>query len=211
MKAVKLILAAFIAGALISCAPVTENSNEKQENAMNPVIENIMSRRSIRQYKPEPVKRETMDVILNCGINAPNGMNRQSWEVRVIDNPALMEEIKEAIAKAHPEMPAQSAKGCFRDAPTMVFIARDPSYDFSAYDCGLLAENMMLSAWSLGVGSICLGIPVRFMTDNDICKPYIEKLGFSEGYEFCLCIGFGYALESPEAKPRDMSKVKYID
>ena len=75
----------------------------------------------------------------------------------------------------------------------------------------LSPENMMLSAWSLGVGSICLGMPVRFMTDNEICKPYVEKLGFSEGYEFCLCIGFGYALESPDAKPRDMGKVKYID
>ena len=104
MKAVKLILAAFIAGALISCAPVTENSNEKQENAMNPVIENIMSRRSIRQYKPEPVKRETMDVILNCGINAPNGMNRQSWEVRVVDQPEKVAELKAAMVKAHPQM-----------------------------------------------------------------------------------------------------------
>ena len=204
MKTLRFIIVC-LALAAVSCA------QSSAPDVDNPVIETIMARRSIRQYSQEPVDREIMNKILECGINAPNGQNRQSWEVRVIDNPALMEEIKEAIAKAHPEMPAQSAKGCFRDAPTMVFIARDPSYDFSAYDCGLLAENMMLSAWSLGVGSICLGIPVRFMTDNDICKPYIEKLGFSEGYEFCLCIGFGYALESPEAKPRDMSKVKYID
>jgi nitroreductase len=131
--------------------------------------------------------------------------------VRVIDDPELMQEIKDAMAAAHPDMPAQAVAGSFRNAPTMVFIARDPSYDFSAYDCGLLAENMMLSAWSLGVGSICLGSPVRYMKDNELCRPYIEKLGFSEGYEFCLCIGFGYALENPDAKPRDMSKVRFID
>jgi nitroreductase len=122
-----------------------------------------------------------------------------------------MAEFKEAIAQGHPDMPANAVKGCFRDAPVMVFIARDQSYDFSAYDCGLLAENIMLSAWSLGVGSICLGSPVRFLTDNDVCKPYVEKLGFSEGYEFCLCIGLGYADEAPEAKPRNAEKVKYID
>ena len=87
MKLLKSILAVFLAGAMISCAPAADNSNEKTNDAMNPVIENIMARRSIRQYKPEPVKRETMDVILNCGINAPNGMNRQSWEVRVVDQP----------------------------------------------------------------------------------------------------------------------------
>ena len=177
----------------------------------NPVITTIMARRSIRKYQPQAVEREKMDVILKCGINAPNGQNKQSWEVRVVDNPAFMAEIKEAMAKGHPDMNPEMVKGCFRDAPTMVFIARDKSYDFSAYDCGLLAENMMISAWSMGVGSICLGSPVRFLTDNDACLPILEKLGFSEGYELALCVGFGYADEAPAAKPRDWGKVKYVD
>ncbi len=177
----------------------------------NQVIATIMERRSIRKYKPQPVEREKMDIILKCGINAPNGQNKQSWEVRVVDNPELMEEIKEAMAKGHPDMDPEMVKGCLRGAPTMVFIARAKSYDFSAYDCGLMAENMMLSAWSMGVGSICLGSPVRFLTDNEACLPILEKLGFSEDYELCLCVGFGYADESPAAKPRDWNKVKYID
>lgn len=177
----------------------------------NQVIATIMERRSIRKYKPQPVEREKMDIILQCGINAPNGQNKQSWEVRVVDNPELMEEIKEAMAKGHPDMDPEMVKGCLRGAPTMVFIARAKSYDFSAYDCGLMAENMMLSAWSMGVGSICLGSPVRFLTDNEACLPILEKLGFSEDYELCLCVGFGYADESPAAKPRDWNKVKYID
>jgi nitroreductase len=195
---------------------LTGCQNKQQEAVMEPqqenqVVNTIMARRSIRKYKPQPVERETMDLILKCGINAPNGQNKQSWEVRVVDNPALMTEFKEAMAKGHPDMNADMVKGCFRDAPTMVFIARDKSYDFSAYDCGLLAENMMLSAWSVGVGSICLGSPVRFLTDNAECAPCLTKLGFSEGYELCLCVGFGYADEEPAAKPRDWGKVKYID
>lgn len=189
---------------------------KQQEIAMsdsqeNPVVSTIMSRRSIRKYKPQPVEREKMDLIIQCGINAPNGQNKQSWEVRVVNNPTLLEEMKEAMAKGHPDMPAEMAKGCFRGAPTMVFIARDTKYDFSAYDCGLLAENMVLSAWSMGIGSVCLGSPVRFLTDNAECAPYVEKLGFSEGYELSLCIGFGYPDETPAAKPRDWGKVKYVE
>lgn len=191
-----------------SCRQADENSVQTSENA---VIENIMARRSIRRYKPEPVDRETMDKILECGINAPNGQNRQSWEVRVVDNPALLEEMKVAMAAAHPDRDPEMVKGCFRGAPTMIFIARDTAYDFSAYDCGLLSQNIMLSAWSLGVGSVCLGSPVRFLSGNEICKPYIERLGFSEGYEFCLCIGLGYADETPSAKPRDFGKVRFVD
>lgn len=185
----------------------TSMNNEKE----NQVVNTIMARRSIRKYKPQAVERDKMDLILRCGINAPNGQNKQSWEIRVVDNPVLMEEIKEAMAKGNPDMDPAMVKGCMRGAPTMVFIARDKGYDFSAYDCGLLAENMMLSAWSMGVGSICLGSPVRFLTNNDVCKPILNKLGFSEGYELCLCVGFGYADEAPAAKPREWSKVRYID
>lgn len=201
---------------LLGCMLAGCQNKQQETTAMcsqqeNQVIATIMERRSIRKYKPQPVEREKMDIILQCGINAPNGQNKQSWEVRIVDNPELMEEIKEAMAKGHPDMDPEMVKGCLRGAPTMVFIARAKSYDFSAYDCGLMAENMMLSAWSMGIGSICLGSPVRFLTDNEACLPVLEKLGFSEDYELCLCVGFGYADESPAAKPRDWNKVKYID
>ena len=189
----------------------TQNPQQTQTGDANEVIETIMARRSIRKYKDVTVSRDTLNAIMECGINAPNGQNKQSWEVRIVDNPALLNEMSEAMAAAHPDVPAEFAKGCFRGAPVMVFIARDLSYDFSAYDCGLMAENIMLSAWSLGVGSICLGSPVRFLTDNDACKPYLDKFGFSEGYELCLCVGLGYADEEPAAKPRIMEKVKFID
>ncbi len=170
-----------------------------------------MTRRSIRKYQPQAVARDTMDLILQCGINAPNGQNKQSWEVRVVDSPVLLDAMRDAMVQGHPDMPADMVRGCFRGAPTMVFIARDPSYDFSAYDCGLLAENMVLSVWSMGIGSICLGSPVRFLTDNDVCRPLIDKLGLSEDYELSLCVGFGYPDETPAAKPRDWGKVKYVD
>ena len=209
MKLSKTIFAALIAAMAMSCAEQPKEQTVMEEK--NQVIETIMARRSIRKYQDRPVSRDTLNKIMECGINAPNGQNKQSWEVRVVDNPEVMNEIKEAVAAGHPNMDPEMAKGCFRGAPVMVFIARDPSYDFSAYDCGLLSQNIMLSAWSMGVGSICLGSPVRFLTDNDTCKPILERLGFSEGYELCLCVGLGYADESPEAKPRDMGKVKFVD
>jgi nitroreductase len=208
MKTFNFIIACAGVMMMAACAQ-TPQQDSQQTSDTNAVIETIMARRSIRNYKQVPVGRDTLDTIMECGINAPNGQNKQSWEVRVVDNPELLAQMSQAMADSHPGM--EFAKGCFRGAPVMVFIARDPSYDFSAYDCGLLAENVMLSAWSLGVGSICLGSPVRFLTDNELCKPYVEKLGFSEGYELCLCVGLGYANEEPEAKPRIAEKVKFVD
>ncbi len=205
MKTINLIITGLCLSAAVSCnqqpaAPATDGENA--------VIENIMARRSIRKYKAEPVARETMEKILECGINAPNGMNKQSWEVRVVDNPAVMDEIIGMMAASNPEADPSSIRGCFRGAPTMIFIANDPSYDCSEIDCGLLSENIMLSGWSLGVGSVCLGSPIRFLVNS---PEAIEKLGFSAGYEPVICIGMGYADESPEAKPRDFSKVKFVE
>ena len=181
---------------------------EKSECKKNAAIENIMSRRSIRNYKQQAVPREVLNRIMECGINAPNGQNKQSWEVRVVENPELQNEIKALMATVGGER----AAGCFYNAPVWVFIARDKGYDFSAYDCGLLAENMMLSANALGVGTVCLGSPVRYILMAEGNEQVLSKLGFSEGYELSLCISMGYPEgEKPEAKPRDMSKVKYVD
>ena len=209
MKLVKLFVMGLCVVAMAACntKPVETEKEMKYENE---TIATIMERRSIRKYKPETVTRETLEKIMECGINAPNGQNKQSWEVRVVDNPEVMAEINAVIAEAYGEK-AEMAVGCFRGAPVMVFIARDLAYDFSAYDCGLLAENIMLSAQSLGVGSICLGSPVRIINDNEACALVLERLGFSEGYEFCLCVGLGYADEAPEAKPRMKEKVRFVE
>ena len=61
-----------------------------------------------------------------------------------------------------------------------------------------------------GIKNRIYGSPVRFLTDNEVCKPALRKLGFSEGYELCLCVGFGYADSIPEAKPRDPGKVRFV-
>lgn len=204
-------LSSFILAGTILLSCISCGNNRSEETVMkegNPVIENIMARRSIRKYKAEPVSRATMDTILMCGINAPNGMNRQSWEVRVVDKPEVMAEIKEYMKAANPDIKPEMIEGCFRGAPTMVFVANDPAYDFSAIDCGLLSENIMLSAWSLGVGSVCLGSPVRFLMNS---PEAMDRLGFSEGYTPIICIGLGYPDESPEAKPRDVGKVRFVD
>ena len=204
MKTLNIILAGLCLAGVISCKQAPVETCDKADA----VIENIMARRSIRKYKEGPVARETMQTILECGINAPSGQNKQSWEVSVVDNPETMNEIISLMAAGNPAADPGMIKGCFRGCPTMIFIANDPSYDFSVIDCGLLSQNIMLSGHALGVGSVCLGSPVRFLRN---APEAIAKLGFSEGYTPVICIGMGYPDEAPEAKPRDFGKVKFVD
>ena len=206
------------AGMFVLCSCTSQGSRQKEVVAdsvsvsqVNPVVETIMSRRSIRKYKPEAVEREKMQTIVECGINAPNGMNKQSWEVRVVDNPEFINGLTEIFKKENPKAAERPGfKNMFNNAPTVVFIANDPAYDMSQIDCGLLGENMILSAWSMGIGSCCLGGPVRFMK-SPAAAEYMKKLGCSEGYELLYAIAFGYPDEMPAAKPREVSKVKFVD
>ena len=202
-----LLLLPLLAITLVGCNPTPKT----QEPMHNEVINAIMSRRSIRQYHQVPVGRDTIMQIMTCGINAANGQNKQSWEVRIIDNPATMQQVQDLMVAGNPALSAEMLRGCMRGAPVMTFIARDKGYDFSAYDCGLLAGNVMLAAQSLGVGSICLGSPVRFINDAENSAEILSLLGFSENYELSLCVGLGYANETPEAKPRDINKVQFVD
>lgn len=171
-----------------------------------------MSRRSVRKYKPQAVNRDTMQVILECGINAPNGQNKQSWEIRVVDNPEFINGVTEVFKKENPNATKDpNFKNMFRNASTVVFIANDTSYDMSQIDCGLLGENMILSAWSMGIGTCCLGGPARFLTTSPAAAEYLKKLDIPEGYQLLYCIAFGYPDETPAAKPRNAAKIKFID
>ena len=211
MKVFKALLGIVCSTALFSCTvPVQQEVKNAEEK--NVVVETIMTRRSVRKYLPQAVNRDTMQIILECGINAPNAINKQAWEVRVVDNPEFIDGITEVFKKVSPKMAeAPDFKNMFRNAPTVVFIANDTTFSFSEVDCGLMAENMMLSAWSMGIGSVCLGSSAHFINNTPEAAPYLEKLGFSENYKTLICIGFGYPAETPAAKPRDMGKVKFID
>lgn len=194
---------------LSSCSPQQET---KADEGKNKVIETIMTRRSVRQYQPQAVNRDTMELIVKCGINAPNAINRQAWEVRIVDNPDMIQKLTDLYVKDNPKATEDpNFKNMFRNAPTVAFIANDTTFAYSPVDCGLMAENMILSAWSMGIGSCCLGGPVRFMKSNPEAAQFLKYLGFSENYDLLLCIGFGYPAEKPAAKPRNAAKVKFMD
>lgn len=188
-----------------------KEQNAETESSNDAMTELMMSRRSIRKYKDSLINKETLDEILKCGVNAPNGKNLQTYEIRVL-SPALIDSITSAVVKDNPQIGEREGfKNIFVDAPCVLCIAYDTTYDMSQVDCGLLGENIILSAWSKGIGSCCLGSSARWIKDSPSAKPYLDKIGFSEGYELLYCIALGYPDETPEAKPRTMDKIKYME
>ncbi len=178
---------------------------------MNPVLSNIMARRSVRKYLDKPVEHEKLEVIVRAGINAPSGMNRQPWIVRVVEDQQLIADVNEVFKRNNPEQVARDPnfKNMFRNAPNLICVCT-PAEGGGELDAGLLGENMMLAAQAMGLGTCCLGGPVRFLNTNADARFFLDRLDIPEGYKLNYILAIGYPDEQPEAKPRDASKVKYI-
>ncbi len=178
---------------------------------VNPVLSNIMARRSIRKYLDKPVEHEKLEVIVKCGINAPSGMNRQPWIIRVVEDQKLIADVTEVYKQENAEQVARDKdfKNMFRNAPNLICVCT-PANGGGELDAGLLGENMMLAAQSMGLGTCCLGGPVRFLLSNEKCKFFLDRLDIPANYKLNYILAIGYPDEQPDAKPRDASKVKYI-
>ena len=159
----------------------------------NEVINNMMARHSVRKYLDKPVEHEKLEAVALAGINAPSAMNRQNWAIRIIEDQKLMADVKEQT----------------RNAPNLICVCAPADGKFDL-DAGLLGENMMLAAESLGLGTCIQTGPVRFLTTDEKAKALRDSLDIPEGYKLLYVIAIGYPDEKPEAKPRDASKVKYI-
>jgi len=196
-----------IIGLLAIMGVMPLNAQTVQENE---VINTIMARRSIRKYTAKPVEHEKLAAIVKCGINAPSGMNRQPWAVRVVEDQKLLTAINEVYKQENAEQVARDKdfKNMFRNAPNIICICTPANG--GQLDAGLLTENMLLAAQSLGLGTCCLGGPVRFLTSNPKAKFFLDSLDIPAGYQLTLIIGVGYPDEQPDARPRDAEKVKFI-
>ena len=206
---------ALAALALVMGLSGCQSDNVTMEQTETPVIDAIMARRSIRQYKDTPVSRELLQKIAECGVNAPNAMNKQEWEVRIVDDANYLNEITELMKEDMPGFVKADAPGfrnAFRNATAIIAVAcPDDPMGMTLLNVGLMGENMCLAAQELGLGTCVMAGPSVFMTTNEKAKPYLDKLGFSEGYKLRYVLGVGYPAETPEAKPRDLSKIKFVE
>ena len=203
---------ALMAIMLTSCNGQCKQEQTTATDTAKIVTDLMMSRRSIRAYKDKAISRETLNEILKCGINAPNGKNLQSYEIRVIDSPALIDSITKAVVTDKPDIAHRDGfKNIIVNAPCVVCIAYDTNYDMAQIDCGLLGENIILAAWAKGIGSCCLGSSARWILDSPSAKPYLDRMAFSKGYELLYCIALGYPDETPDAKPRRNDMIRFIE
>lgn len=180
---------------------------------MNEVLKTIATRYSCRKFTGESIEQEKIEAMALAAVQAPSAVNRQPWEVIVIKDKSLLDEMDATVMEmlSHKEdktiydrMMSRGGK-LFYNAPCMFLIAKKEDANL---DCGIVTENIALAASSLGLGNCICGM-ARMLFETDKADYYKEKL-IPKGYELGMTVLVGYAAESKEPHVADTSKIKYI-
>jgi nitroreductase len=146
----------------------------KSESPMS-VIDAIYARRAVRSYVPQPVDKATIRILLDAAVHAPTAVHEEPWAFAIIQDKKLLNRLsdftKELVGKeAHSHLPEQRGHGfnlvkepdfnVFYNAGTLIVIYGKPLGAFVGADCWLAAENLMLAACSMGLGTCVIGFAV---------------------------------------------------
>ena len=189
---------------------------------MNAVIEAITKRRSIRAYEAKPVPRDMVGAVIAAGNEAPSAMNSQPWRFVVVEDYAakkkllgaalpqakkITELVKdvdperyESIKKRYAELPDP----VYYSAPTVIFVIGNGRY--KDHSCPLACENMMVAAYSLGLGSCWVGFGAM-VTDDPEVRSLLELKDDDSIYGPIL---LGYPKGETMRPPKKEPKVKWI-
>lgn len=172
---------------------------------MNETLNTILSRKSVKKYKDNPVPKELIEKIVEAGLAAPSGLNKQAPIILVVTDKQVRDELSVLNAGKDPFKRADP----FYNAPCVLVVLADKSVPTYLYDGSLVMENMLLAAHSLGLGA-CWIHRARETFESDAGKAILKKLGIEGEYEGIGNCIIGYADMEPQAKPRRENRVFYI-
>ena len=186
---------------------------------MNEILRTIAARYSCRAYDSRPVEQEKLEAIAKAAMQSPSGMNRQPWQVIIITDKGLLDEMDAAgmatLKDSALERFTKWGGKLFFNAPCMYMILKQPGRDI---DVGIMAQNISLAATSLGLGSVICGM-AAIPFNGEKGAEFRGRIGVPEGWELGTTVLVGYEAENAhdtarfslrEANYPDMSKVRYL-
>jgi nitroreductase len=169
-------------------------------------LQTMLTRKSIKKYKPDPVSRDLIDQIIEAGLNAPSGMNKQSPIILAVTNKEVRDQLSKLNAGKDPFFRADP----FYGAPVVLVVLADKSVPTHVYDGSLVMENLQLAAHALGLGA-CWIHRAKETFETEEGKAILAKLGIEGEYEGVGNCVLGYPDHDPDKKPRKENRVYYID
>lgn len=156
----------------------------------NQVLEVMKTRSSTRAYTDEALTESELDSVLEAGLQAPTGMNRQEIRFSVVrgDNPILTELDEEKRRLRGQE---KQQHNFYYEAPVLIFLSAEDNFKWSKVDAGIAVQNMALTAESMGLGTLIIGC-VYDALNGDKKEYFSRALQIPEGYSFEIALAVGH-------------------
>lgn len=168
---------------------------ESMDSSKNAVIENIMTRTSVRAYNGEPITDEQIETLLRAGMAAPSAVNKQPWKFVVVKNRELLKQIADSLPNARMSVNAACAIAVCGDmTKTLDGVGRE----FWIHDCSAATQNILLAAHALGLGAVWTGI----YPNIDRNKVAQDLLQLPETQLVLCIIPIGWPAENPTPKDK---------
>lgn len=192
---------------------------------MNETMQTILHRRAIRRFDERQIDEELLQQILQAGLYAPSAGGKQGVIFAVCQDKEVNERLgkikransnphmataKNYVSKEQPSI-ADDPKliNAFYDAPTVITMFAPKNFLFSVDDCAVAAENMMLAADSLGIGSCYIGQGWTAFADS-YGQEVLRKWEIRTDYYAVMQLLLGYPKaddKHPAAKARKNDKI----
>jgi nitroreductase len=175
------------------------------------LMEAIKGRRSIRKYKPDPVPEDALQKIMEAVRWAPSWANTQCWELIVVKDPKIKSELATALTKTNPSLSS------ITEAPIVIVLcgkkgvsgfkkgeAATMKGDWLMFDTGIAMQTLCLTAHSLGLGTVVVGL-----FDH---KRAEEILGVPQNVEVVAITPLGYpASGGPTPRRKEISDFVFYE
>ena len=175
---------------------------------MNEVIKALKERRSIRRFKANMPEKEDIQQIIEAGLYAPSGMGKQAVITVAVTN----KEMRDKISRDNCRIGGwDEGIDPFYGAPVILMVFAEKNWRNKVYDGSLVMGNMMLAAYSLGLGSIWIH---RAKEESELpeYQEWLKSLGIEGEWEGIGHCAVGYVDgEIPEAAKRKEGRVFWVE
>lgn len=206
MKISKILMATVVAaGMLTACSESKSENNEASPSASadntEAVINNIMTRCSVREFTNRPISKDTLDLIVKAGMAAPSAVNKQPWAFVVINEREMLDSLNSIADRFNLKTATAAIVVCGDMSKALEGEARE----YWVQDCSAATENILLAAHAYGLGAVWCGV-----YPNPEVLPAVSKtLGLPENIIPLNIITMGYP-DDDNAKPKDKFKQENI-
>ena len=176
------------------CVLTLAGCTQQPKTMENQVINNILTRVSVRQFTGEPVTQAQVDTLLRAAMAAPSAVNKQPWAFIVITDKAIIDRIGAELPNTR----------CQNNAPLAIVLCGDTDKalegegrDFWVQDVAAATENLLLAAHSMGLGAVWTG-----MYPTQRAGVVQQMLGLPENIIPLAIVPVGYPAEQPAVKDK---------